>query len=181
MNALREAAALVSMHGSSSPATGRSDKFYRSDNQCLQVMRFSLMQLLTSLQPAVVFLPVAARYHIWQHNPDALAVVAAPQLCFAPVFASCDVHAVQLQVVMRCPSVLQNAEDLVLKQALVKFCTQLELASAFMHKVGNTGIQAVDHWSSSYHVDMGMHTTCVCTTFHMIGAGFASANAHDLL
>ena len=27
------------------------------------------------------------------------------------------------------------AEDLVLKQALVKFCTQLELASAFMHKV----------------------------------------------
>ena len=29
------------------------------------------------------------------------------------------------------------AEDLVLKQALVKFCTQLELASAFMHKVDN--------------------------------------------
>lgn len=27
------------------------------------------------------------------------------------------------------------AEDLVLKQALVKFCTHLELASAFMHKV----------------------------------------------
>ena len=31
------------------------------------------------------------------------------------------------------------AEDLVLKQALVKFCTHLELASAFMHKVVGVG------------------------------------------
>ncbi len=31
------------------------------------------------------------------------------------------------------------AEDLVLKQALVKFCTHLELASAFMHKVVRIG------------------------------------------
>jgi len=31
------------------------------------------------------------------------------------------------------------AEDMVLKQALVKFCTHLELASAFMHKVVRNG------------------------------------------
>ena len=31
------------------------------------------------------------------------------------------------------------AEDLVLKQALVKFCTHLELASAFLHKVVRVG------------------------------------------
>ena len=32
------------------------------------------------------------------------------------------------------------ADDLVLKQAMVKFCTQLELASAFVHKVGCHGM-----------------------------------------
>lgn len=34
-----------------------------------------------------------------------------------------------------CPSVLHHAEDLVLKQALVKFCTHEELIGAFRHKV----------------------------------------------
>ncbi|KAA6419328.1 MAG: hypothetical protein FRX49_10727 [Trebouxia sp. A1-2] len=40
----------------------------------------------------------------------------------------------QAGAVSRLTKVLATTEDLVLKQALVKFCTHLELTSAFMHK-----------------------------------------------
>ena len=39
-----------------------------------------------------------------------------------------------------CDSNMHTADDLALKQAMVKFCTHLELASAFVQKVGSCGI-----------------------------------------